>query len=158
MTIKIISDQQSKFAGDLIALLHQQMIDIGSPKTREEIERAVANAVKPEARAFFFVLYDGADSAIGMAFGNICAGIESGGDYLWLNEIQIAPAFRNQGYGEKLLNFVIDWAKKNGCVKILGVTAEANTIAQHFFDKNHFAISTMMWLDHQLNPDPQDCH
>ncbi len=54
MLIKEILTHIDSNVNDLVGLLHQQMIDIGSPKSKDE------------SRAMFFVLYDD-DKAVGMA-------------------------------------------------------------------------------------------
>ena len=129
----------------LIELMHQQMQDINSEKDRTSTESAVRNALKPESRAvFFFAKLD--ESPIGVAFVNIGSGIESGGDYLWINEIQISPQYRGKGFGSKLLNHILQWSQKNCMKSILCVADVSNIASQSLFRSEGFEVEDIKWI------------
>ena len=147
-----IEEISSTSAGDLdavIELLHRQMTDIGSSKPKERIRKAVQNALQPGSRARFFVLYR-QSVPVGLAFLNVCSGIESEGDYVWLNEIQIDPIFRKQGYGKYLLNHIVQWAQKNRCKHVFSVTAPKNTASQTLFQSMGFQAAETQWMDLEI--------
>lgn len=146
MKIIEITKSSDKNIDTLVELLHQQMIVIGSEKTKEVICASVENALKKESRATFFVVFKNSDP-IGMAFINVCSGIESEGDYIWLNEIHVKEEYRKQGTGTRLIEHIIRWAKDNNCRNILGVASLKNEASQNFFLSNGFKVSGMKWLD-----------
>jgi GNAT superfamily N-acetyltransferase len=131
----------------LADLLYQQMLDIGSNRSRLSIESAIQNALKPESRAIFFLAKK--DTVpVGLVFANICSGIESGGDYIWINEIQILPRYRGQGFGKELLNYVIKWSKRNAIKTVLGVTGIYNDASQALFKSENFEINDIKWMEY----------
>ena len=149
MNVIEITDSSDRHIGILKDLLHQQMIDIGSEKTGEVIESAIKNALKQGSRARFLLARLNSE-AVGMVFLNVCSGIESEGDYVWLNEIQIKKEYRKQGIGRKLLDYVVNWAKANNYKCILGVTDPENKASQHLFRSGGFGVSDIRWLNLEL--------
>ena len=129
----------------LVDLMFQQMSDIGSSKERSSVESAARNALKSESRTRFFLAKND-EVAIGAAFINICSGIESGGDYVWVNEIQISPDFRKQGLGKKLLDHILRWAKHNNYKFVMGVADQENTSSQALFESRGFSVEDTKWM------------
>lgn len=129
----------------LIEVLYQQMLDINAEKDRSSIESAIKNALKPESRAMFFLAKDN-NIPIGLAFINICSGIESGGDYVWINEIQIIPQFRGKGFGSDLLRCIMQWSKNNNMKAILCVADIKNSVSQSFFKSAGFTVEDIKWM------------
>lgn len=146
MTILEIINYNDPNTSLLINLLYQQMIDINAKKNRSDIDNAIKNALKPESRAQFFLLKEN-DNPIGVSFVNVGSSIESGGDYLWINEIQIAPSFRGKGYGSKLLSFIKEWADRKEMKAILCVTAMKNEASQGMFRSAGFSIDDVKWVE-----------
>lgn len=145
MQIIIIANVDTKELETLIDILYQQMLDIKSKKSRSSIELAIKNALKPEARSLFFLAKQDT-IPIGVVFVNICSGIESGGDYIWINEIQISPEFRGKGVGRKLLRYVLTWAKEHSMKSVLGVTDIDNNPSQALFKSEGFDVEEIMWM------------
>lgn len=146
MKIIEIKDPSNEHLEALKGLLHQQMIDIGSEKKIETLDTAINNALKKESRARFFIGFQ--DTVpVGLAFLNICSGIESEGDYIWLNEIQVRKEYRGLEIGKQLLKFIQTWAKKNNYKNILGVTSFENSVSQKLFSSQGFDVSEMVWLN-----------
>ncbi len=135
---------------DLLNLLESQMLDIGALKSLEKIKASVKNALKPESRAKFFILYEMDQKPIGLIFFNICSGIESGGDYIWLNEIQILRPYRRKEFGKYFLQFLINWAKANEIKYISTMTSHQNIPSQNLFKSHGFDISNFKWMDLSL--------
>ncbi len=133
----------------LIDLMHQQMVDINSTKNRSSIEAAVRNALKPESRALFFLAKE-KNIAIGVALVNVGSGIEAGGDYAWINEIQISPQFRGKGFGLRLLKHVLNWLRKNALKSILCVANIDNMVSQSLFRSAGFELEDIKWMSKKL--------
>jgi len=102
------------------------------------------------SRAVLFICCDASDRAVGFAFGNVCGGLECGGDYLWLNELFIAEKHRHGGLGTALLEHIRKWAKENGCVYMALVTHPRNTVAQQVYAENGFELEPLIWVDTYL--------
>jgi GNAT superfamily N-acetyltransferase len=145
MDIIEITKQKTKDIEILTELMHQQMLDINSEKNRSSIESAVRNALKPESRAMFFLGKQN-DIPVGVVFINICSGIESGGDYVWINELQILPEFRGKGFGSKLIKHVIKWAESNKMKAILSMSDIENTASQSLFKSAGFVVEDIKWM------------
>lgn len=133
----------------LLGLLGGQLSFIGYNKTREDVVKVLANAMKPESRSVLCVAYTD-EKAVGFAFGNVCCGLESGGDYLWLNELFVAQEARLKGLGTLLLNHVRAWAKERGCTYLALVTHPTNERAQRFYLESGLELETLVWADTYL--------
>jgi GNAT superfamily N-acetyltransferase len=145
MDIVEINKHNTKEVEVLIDLMHQQMLDINSEKDRSSIASAIRNALKPDSRAIFFLAKQN-EIPIGAAFINICSGIESGGDYVWINEIQIIPEFRGKGFGSRLLRHILEWSKSNNMKAMLSIAGIKNTVSQSLFKSAGFAVEDIKWM------------
>ena len=146
MDIIEISSHNTKEMDVLADLMHQQMIDINCEKDRASIASAINNALKPESRAVFLLAKQNG-VPVGMVFINICSGIESGGDYIWINEIQILPKYRGKGFGTELLNHVVNWSKSKNIKYISSITGVKNNVSQSLFKSAGFKIEDMKWIE-----------
>lgn len=149
MNIIEISGQDTKETDILVDLMHQQMMDINSKKDRSSIKSAISNALKPESRAVFFLAKQNENPA-GVASLNICSGIESCGDYVWINEIQILPQYRGKGLGVELLNHVVTWAKSKNIKSIISVAGIKNNVSQSMFRSAGFEMEDIKWIKKEL--------
>ena len=129
--------------------MKQQLTFIGYEPDQQAIESVLSNAMKEESRAVLWVAYQ-QDRAVGMAFGNVCCGLESGGDYLWLNELYVAEEARYHGLGTKLLAEVQRWAKEMGCTYLAMVTHPKNERAQNLYRTEGFELESLVWVDKYL--------
>ncbi len=149
MEIIQISNSDTPYFELLVEALSQQMKDIGSNKSRSAIESAIQNALKPDSRAIFFLAKQD-NVPIGTVFMNVCSGIESGGDYVWINEIQISPNYRGKGYGKELLNHVFEWSKMNSIKTMLSISGTNNTASQALFKSENFILDNIKWMERIL--------
>ncbi|PKL11335.1 MAG: N-acetyltransferase [Spirochaetae bacterium HGW-Spirochaetae-8] len=143
------TEQIDDFEG-LVALVQRQMLFIGYQPSIEEVRQVIRNAMKPTSLAVFFVAYDESGKAIGFAYGNVCCGLECGGDYFWLNELYVSEDHRKLGLGTALLDVVRDWAAKEGCVYMALVTHPRNKNAQALYVENGFELEDLVWVDTYL--------
>ena len=150
---RIIVYQHSENIVDIegvITLIEQQMTFIGYHQTREEILNEMMNSMKVISRSVLFVAYNDIHKAIGFAFGNVCSGIETHGDYFWLNELFVPKEQRNHGLGSFLLDFVKQYGKDQGYGYIAMVTHPKNQNAQAFYKRQGFELENLIWVDTYL--------
>jgi GNAT superfamily N-acetyltransferase len=128
----------------LLELLRAQLPD-------SDVRASLARVLLPGSPAKLLVLSEG-DCAepVGFAFFNVGSGLESGGDYLWLNEIHVSAQHRGQGGGRKMMDFLADWARRNRIRAIYGICAESNHGAQSFYRRLGFATEQAYWLSRSL--------
>src|SRR3989304_4718111 len=81
----------------LLELLRAQLPD-------SDVRASLARVLLPGSPAKLLVLSEG-DCAepVGFAFFNVGSGLETGGDYLWLNEIHVSAQYRGQGGGRMMM-------------------------------------------------------
>ncbi len=134
----------------VVTLVQQQLSFIGYNHSREEVASELRNSMKQESRSALFVAYEDDDSAIGFAYGNICCGLETTGDYFWVNELYVTLECRNQGLGSTLLEYIQRWAKEMGCVYLAMVTHPTNQNAQALYRDLGFELEPLVWVDKYL--------
>jgi GNAT superfamily N-acetyltransferase len=149
MEIKEIRTIEDGGSDDLFSLLDEQMRCIGAPKPGPVLRSSIENALRADSRSLFFLVFD-PDRAIGVAFLNLCSGIESEGDYVWLNEIHITESHRNRGVGRMLLRHIADWARRHKCTRMVGVTARENSASRELFRSEGFRVSDVEWVSLDL--------
>jgi len=132
---------------ELIILIQRQLSTYGGDADFIRIDKAIENSLKEGSRAVFFLWNDFKDRLGAFAFANICSGLESGADYLWINELYVDEMFRKRGVATEILNFINNWAKKNQIVYISCSTGVANLTAQSLYKKSGFDFNTTMWVD-----------
>jgi ribosomal protein S18 acetylase RimI-like enzyme len=135
---------------NVITLVQQQMAFIGYTHTREQVELELKNSMKEESRSILFVAYREEHVAIGFAYGNVCCGLETKGDYFWLNELYISLDYRNSGIGARMLCFIRKYCKDSGYNYIAMVTHPNNHNAQKFYMKQGFELEELIWVDTYL--------
>lgn len=136
----------AEYEASIFRLFQKQMEEIGTPKSLEHIQRAVANIFQKSRQAVVFVGYD-ENVPVAFAFGNIGVGLQSGGDYFWLNELYVEADYRRQGYATVLLARVGKWLKEKGIHYIACVTGRQNTSAQRLYQKNGFETEELVWVE-----------
>jgi ribosomal protein S18 acetylase RimI-like enzyme len=132
----------------VIELIAMQMTFIGSVKTKEEIKSSLKNALSNRS-AVLFVDYK--DNATAFAFANISSGLESGGDYLWVNELFVDPDYRNKGQATKLLTAIEAFAKEVNIKYIALSTSSENEKALTLYKKQGYEVDQTMWVDKTLS-------
>lgn len=133
----------------LISLILEQMDTIGSSSDYNHINRAVENALADSNHSIFF-LYILNNNIVAFAFGNICAGLESGADYIWINELFVSPNFRKRNIASEMLIFIEKWSKSQNIKYMACITGEKNTPAQELYKKNGFEINLTNWVDKSI--------
>lgn len=134
----------------VILLIQAQMQHIKAEKSVDDIKRALRTALVDGKRACLIVCYEDEDP-VGFIFGNICSGIESGGDYFWMNEIHVRKDQRRQEIARKMMNYLENWLKEHKIKRILGITGKKNEVAQKIFIKLGFDENDVVWIDKYLS-------
>jgi GNAT superfamily N-acetyltransferase len=67
-----------------------------------------------------------------------------GGRVAVLEDMIVEPAGRNTGAGSMLLKYALDYAKKDGCLRVTLLTDEINRDAQTFYSRHGFSKSAMI--------------
>lgn len=135
---------------ELLNMMGDQMFHIGSSTKSEGLKSALKNALKSESRVCLFLSITEKEQLQGFAFANICSGLESGADYLWINELHIDKEFRQKGLAEEILDFIEHWASEKSMPYIACITSSTNTPAQTLYRKKGFEISETLWVDKSL--------
>ncbi len=143
-------DEHILSLGEVVTLVQKQMAFIGYTQSRDEVAAEIRNSMKKKSRSALFVAYEDDDSAIGFAYGNICCGLETRGDYFWLNELYVSEDSRQQGLGSDLLEYVKTWAKEQGCIYLAMVTHPTNQKAQALYRDLGFELEELVWVDTYL--------
>lgn len=135
---------------ELLRMMGDQMAHIGSSTESERLKSALKNALKTESRVCLFLSLSEKEELQGFAFANICSGLESGADYLWINEIHIDKNFRKRGLAEELLDFIEQWTSEKNMPYMACITSSTNSPAQTLYRKKGFEISETLWVDKSL--------
>jgi GNAT superfamily N-acetyltransferase len=133
----------------VIEILHAQMERIETFRSTAEIIASIDNAQKEGSRGVFTVAWE-EDQPIGLAFGNIGSGIESGGDYFWLNELYVPTQHRNKGVAQAILDALEDWLRSQSIHYVAGVTGHDNGAALALYQKKGYTITSPAWFDKHL--------
>jgi GNAT superfamily N-acetyltransferase len=137
----------------LLELLQAQLTHQGAGASMARMRSSLARALRPGSRARLLLLSRKATGEpAGFAFFNVSSGLESGGDYLWLNELHVAANLRGQGAGRQMLEFLQDWGRRNGTKAIYGVCGVKNGAARSFYQRLGFATEEMCWISKALVP------
>ena len=80
-----------------------------------------------------------------------------GGFVILLEDLVIHKKYHGKGYGSKLLQYAIDFAKQKNFLRITLLTDRPENVAQAFFRKHDFVESSMipmrLWITPQRNSD-----
>lgn len=150
MNFEILSTESD--AGKLTAaaeLLCEHLSVDGGRLSIEEVEGTLRAALAPGRQTRLALAFED-EIPVGVCFSNLCVGVESGGDYLWVNEMFIRPESRSQGAGRELFEFVLEMAREAGCRRIVAWTGRSNKRSQRFFSENGFELSDVVALERSL--------
>lgn len=117
----------------IVSLLKDQMEYIKTPKTNEEIKSTIKMMFQSEMAKLMVIEDNGL--LIGFVFFNVAIGLQSGGKYLWLNEMHIHQYYRGQGYGTILFNELKKWAKEHDIKRVMGIIDDIDPRTKKFYQK-----------------------
>jgi len=131
----------------LVKIISKQMKFIGSSNNPERIKVAIKNALIENKRTIFFVKINDVMDYCGFAFCNICSGLETGADYLWINELYVEYEYRRKGCASEIMNFIENWSIKNGIKLIVTSTGKKNKTAMRFYKSKDYELSKTVWVE-----------
>ncbi len=126
---------------DLLVELFTQEEDFMPDKDKQL--RGLRLILEQPSRGRIFVLRS-TNKIIGMINLLITISTAEGGFVLLLEDLIVHHDHRGQGYGTRLLNYAIDFARKKGFLRITLLTDKPNTPQKRFYLKNGFVESGMI--------------
>ena len=61
-----------------------------------------------------------------------------------LEDMVVSPKIRGQNVGSSLIEYALDYARKQGCQRITLLTDSDNIAAHRFYERHGFSRSTMV--------------
>jgi len=148
--VKVIKNISDRFLIEkLQKIVEKQMAFIGSQHNSEKMYSAIENALK-NSRAMFFVSVNEGDEYTGFAFCNICSGLETGADYLWLNEIYVEAEYRRRRIASGIIEFIEKWAVENKIKYIATMTSRNNEKSKGLFNSMKYESEDIIWIDKHI--------
>ena len=149
MIITSLYDNKSIDIKKLSKIVLKQMEFIGSSHNYEKINTIIENTLKND-KALFFIKINENKEYVGFVFGNIGSGLESGAEYLWINELYVEKEYRRKNIATEIFNFVEKWAKENGIKYIATMTSKMNKGAIKFYKNIGYKLSDIKWVDKNI--------
>jgi len=105
--------------------------------------------VRPTARV---MVAEEKDGVIGMATGQIIISTAEGGFALLVEDVVVAPPWRGQGIGRRLLAALADWAGEQGISRLQLLADRNNRPALEFYRANGWQTTELVCLRRRLPP------
>ena len=105
---------------------------------------------QPSRGRVFVLRRDGA--IVGMINLLFTISTAEGGFVMLLEDLVVHKQYQGHGYGAKLLNYAIDFAKKKNFVRITLLTDRPENVAQEFFRRHGFVESSMIPMRLWITP------
>ena len=155
--VEVSASSPAKLKERVVKLLIEEMIivkgrsaDCPSYTSLEEhVMKAMELILDRHSPSHLFSLVDD-NVPVSVCLANLACGVESGGWYLWINEIYVASEKRTKGIGKKMATSVVEWAKERGCRYVAGITWKENEASQKLFKSCGFSAEEVIWLDKEL--------
>ena len=110
---------------------------------RDKQMRGLRLILEQPSRGRIFVLRSD-NKIIGMINLLITISTAEGGFVLLLEDLIIHCEHRGQGYGSRLLQYAVDFARKKDFLRITLLTDRPNVASKRFYEKNGFVESGMI--------------
>jgi GNAT superfamily N-acetyltransferase len=105
---------------------------------------------QPSRGRVFVLRRDGA--IVGMINLLFTISTAEGGFVMLLEDLVVHKQYQGHGYGAKLLNYAIDFAKKKNFLRITLLTDRPENVAQEFFRRHGFVESSMIPMRLWITP------
>ena len=103
---------------------------------------------RPHAGRIFVILHQ--SRLAGMVNLLFTVSTAEGGDVIWLEDLYVRSELRGQGFGSKLLRHAIEFAQREGFLRLTLLTDGGPNPAREFYLRHGFAPSQMVPLRRQL--------
>lgn len=121
---------------------------------REVQERGLRLILEQPSRGRIAVVRND-DQIFGMVNMLFTISTERGGFVILMEDVVIHPHHRGQGFGTRLLDHVIEYAKQKAFLRITLLTDKISAESQEFFKKQGFDYSNMIpmrcLIDHEVD-------
>jgi GNAT superfamily N-acetyltransferase len=128
---------------ELLAILFTQEADFEPDETKQSA--ALIKIIERPQIGQTLVLRTGTEIS-GMVSLLYTISTACGGKVALLEDMIIRPDKRGEGLGSKLLQYAIEHAKREGCLRITLLTDRANDAAIRFYMRHGFDMSAMLPL------------
>jgi ribosomal protein S18 acetylase RimI-like enzyme len=122
---------------EVVELLEAQLAEHEIPIDRADLAFAAEGILRVPERGFVLLAVDG-DRAEGVACVSYSWTVERGGMVAWLDELYVAPARREHGIGNALLERVIATAGADGCRTVELEVETSHARAEHLYRRHGF--------------------
>ena len=113
-----------------------------APDVRKQIDGLSLIVANPSFGSIFVLEMDGAISGMVSLLFSISTAL--GGKVAVLEDMIVDPSLRGKGFGSRLLEHGIDFARREGCKRITLLTDYDNAGAMNFYAKQGFVKSQMI--------------
>lgn len=110
---------------------------------RERQEKGLQAILEQPARGRIFVVRTDYE-IIGMVNVLFTISTAMGGFVIMMEDVIVHPDFRRQGYGTRLIEYVVDFARRKDFKRITLLTDKISAESQRFFQKLNFQHSHMI--------------
>jgi L-amino acid N-acyltransferase YncA len=148
--IEISKDSKKDDLEDVVDMLRSQQTRFSGSRAKLKVDQFLQMALEVGSPAKVFLLKKSDGTSVGMAFTNLCIGFETGGKYLWVNELYINLEHRKKGYGKLLSKALMTWCAKNGVHAIYAVTSPLNKASQAMMRQVGCKLTNTIWCDKQI--------
>ncbi|MGR8981203.1 MAG: GNAT family N-acetyltransferase [Gammaproteobacteria bacterium] len=125
----------------LLSLLFEQEAEF-MPDWEKQLKGIGEILANPE-KGMFFVMED-AGRIIGTVSLLFTVSTALGGEVALLEDLVLAKTARGQGWGAELLDYAVNYAMNNGCLRITVLTDNDNAVGQSLYRKRGFKDSKML--------------
>ncbi|MDD2759115.1 MAG: GNAT family N-acetyltransferase [Methylomonas sp.] len=141
MQIHIATEADIPELCTLLAELFRQEAEF-SPDSGTQA-RGLRSIVENPAIGHIFVVKQ-QDRAIAMVSLLYSVSTALGGRVAWLEDMVVGAESRTSGIGSALLQHALEYARRNGCLRVTLLTDRDNQAAQRFYQRQGFSASEML--------------
>lgn len=142
-TIEAATADDIEAMADLLGELFSLEADFRPDRERQR--RGLRLILDEPARGCLFVLrVDG--TVAGMANALLTVSTAEGAPVVLLEDVIVSAAWRGHGFGRRLVEHVVDWARERGMTRVTLLVDRDNAAALAFYERLGFSRSAMCVL------------
>lgn len=146
-----IGEANAEDIPSLVSLLHELFtLESDFTPDRDKQARALQLITGNPERGRIFVLRAGSQ-VIGMVNALFTISTAEGGPVVLLEDVILAKKYRGQGLGRKLVEHVLEWARRENFLRVTVLADSTNEAALNFYRQLGFRRSSMVVNRLQLN-------
>ncbi len=145
--IELRQENSEKLLLDAKEILESQYSYLEDSKERIDALSFLKTAVSEHNPARIFLFQKSNGESVGLALVNLAWGYETGGSYLWVNELIIHKKHRKKGYGKLFSAGILEWCKKNKIKALYAVTSSINDASQRMMLQSGLNLRSTTWCE-----------